>query len=148
MKLSEMKARIAAFGLAMLMAVSPLGSAAKVSAAETPKIPVGADAKADLTISGVDALDIKKSVTDDTFRPEICMEGIRYDANKEDITLVSIKGEDRGKQERTLRNIWSCQRMGEKLYDRPEDHPDRDGRGIPDRRQRRTEAEEGYGSRR
>ena len=37
MKLSEMKARIAAFGLAMLMAVSPLGSAAKVSAAETPK---------------------------------------------------------------------------------------------------------------
>ena len=94
MKLSEMKARIAAFGLAMLMAVSPLGSAAKVSAAETPKIPVGADAKADLTISGVDALDIKKSVTDDTFRPEICMEGIRYDASKEEITLVSIKGED------------------------------------------------------
>lgn len=94
MKLSEMKARMAAFGLAMLMAVSPLGSAAKVSAAETPKIPAGTDAKAELIVSDVDALDIKKSATDDTFRPEICMEGIRYDASKEEITLVSIKGED------------------------------------------------------
>lgn len=94
MKLSEMKARIAAFGLAMLMAVSPLGSAAEVSAAETPKIPVKTDTEGNLAVSDVAALDIKKSVTDDTFRPEICMEGIRYDAEKEDITLVSIKGED------------------------------------------------------
>lgn len=60
MKLSEMKARIAAFGLAMLMAVSPLGSAAKVSAAETAKIPVKTDTEGNLGVSDVAALDIKK----------------------------------------------------------------------------------------
>ena len=38
MRINEMKMRIAAFGLAMLMAVSPFGSAAYVSAAETAEI--------------------------------------------------------------------------------------------------------------
>ncbi len=94
MKLSKMKTRIAAFGLAMLMAVSPLGSAAYVSAAETTEIPekTTADGKSETT--RVEAKDITRSVKDDAFMPETCMEGIQYDAEKEDVTLTSIKAKD------------------------------------------------------
>lgn len=74
MKLSKMKTRIAAFGLAMLMAVSPLGSAAYVSAAETTEIPEKTTADGKSVTSRVEAKDITRSVKDDAFMPETCMQ--------------------------------------------------------------------------
>lgn len=94
MRLNEMKTRAAAFGLALLMAVSPFGSAAQVSAAETPETHENKT-----EVSAVEAQDITKSVDDDSFMPETCMEGIRYDAEKEEVTLVTIRAEDGGDYE-------------------------------------------------
>lgn len=86
--------RIAAFGLAMLMAVSPFGSAAYVSAAETAEITEKTAADGKSETSRVEPKDITRSVKDDAFMPETCMEGIQYDAEKEDVTLTSIKTKD------------------------------------------------------
>ena len=99
MKLNEMKTRAAAFGLAMLMAASPLGSAAHVSAAEAPETLGGQGADKRAAVTEVEAQDITKSAEDDSFMPETCMEGIRYDAEKEEVTLVSIRAEDGGDYE-------------------------------------------------
>ena len=46
--------------------------------------------------TSVTADDITKAVSDDTFAVETSMEGIHYDAEKEDVTLVSIKDENGG----------------------------------------------------
>lgn len=94
-----MKTRAAAFGLAMLMAASPLGSAAHVSAAEAPETLGGQGADKRAAVTEVEAQDITKSAEDDSFMPETCMEGIRYDAEKEEVTLVSIRAEDGGDYE-------------------------------------------------
>lgn len=99
MRLNEMKTRAAAFGLAMLMAVSPFGSAAHASAAEAPETQAGHAAEKRTAGTEVTAQDITKSVDDDSFMPETCMEGIRYDAEKEEVTLVAIRAEDGGDYE-------------------------------------------------
>ena len=44
----------------------------------------------------VTADDITKEISDETFAVETSMEGIHYDAEKEDVTLVSIKDENGG----------------------------------------------------
>ena len=44
--------------------------------------------------TSVTADDITKTVSDETFAVETSMEGIHYDAEKEDVTLVSIKDEN------------------------------------------------------
>ena len=94
MRLNEMKMRAAAFGLAMLMGVSPFGSAAYVSAAEASETQADHVADKRTAVREVTAQDITISVEDDSFMPETCMDGIRYDAEKEEITLVTIKAED------------------------------------------------------
>ena len=97
MRLNEMKTRAAALGLALLMAVSPFGSAAQVSAAEAPETQPGHAAEKRTAVTEVTAQDITKSVDDDSFMPETCMEGIRYDAEKEEVTLVTISAEEIGR---------------------------------------------------
>ena len=44
----------------------------------------------------VTADDITKTVSDETFAVETSMEGIHYDAEKEDVTLISIQDENGG----------------------------------------------------
>ena len=42
------------------------------------------------------AEDITKEISDPDFSIETCMEGIHYDAEREDVALTEIKGEDGG----------------------------------------------------
>jgi len=102
MKHRNFKTRIAAFGLALLMGMSPMSSAVNAYAAEETK---SAETKAETLETEaiavteetkVTAEDITKSVSDDTFQVESCMEGIHYDPEKEDVTLTAIEKEDGG----------------------------------------------------
>ena len=106
MKSRNIKTRIAAFGLALLMGLSPLGNLADVHAAETQNLsePVtenGETSKteqiagaSDITEQLVTAEDIIKDISDKDFMAETCMEGIQYDPEKEDVTLEHIEAED------------------------------------------------------
>ena len=82
MKHRNFKTRIAAFGLALLMGMSPMSSAVNAYAAEdTTSAETEAeilDAEETVVIeeTKVTAEDIIKSVSDDTFQVESCMEGI------------------------------------------------------------------------
>ena len=105
MKHRNFKTRIAAFGLALLMGMSPMSSAVNAYAAEETK---SAETKAETLETEaiavteetkVTAEDITKSVSDDTFQVESCMEGIHYDPEKEDVTLTAIEKEDGGSYE-------------------------------------------------
>ena len=78
MKVKNLKTRIAAFGLAVLMGVSTLSSANAFAG------------------GAVTADDITKEISDETFAAETSMEGIHYDAEKEDVTLISIQDENGG----------------------------------------------------
>ena len=97
MKVRKLKTRIAAFGLAVLMGISTLSSANAFAAEQT-----GSEQQTEVQAvtsqkdTSVTADDITKAVSDETFAVETSMEGIHYDAEKEDVTLVSIKDENGG----------------------------------------------------
>lgn len=105
MKHRNFKTRIAAFGLALLMGMSPMSSAVNAYAAEetnpaeTEAEILEAEETAVMEETRVTAEDITKSVSDDTFQVESCMEGIYYDPEKEDVTLTAIEKEDGGSYE-------------------------------------------------
>ena len=108
MKSRNIKTRLAAFGLALLMGLSPLGNLADVHAAETknPSEPVTESAEISETEQTeevseaakhlVTAEDITKDISDKDFMAETCMEGIHYNPEKEDVTLERIEAEDGG----------------------------------------------------
>lgn len=108
MKSRNIKTRIAAFGLALLMGISPLGNLADVHAAETknPSELVTKSAEISETEQTeevseaakhlVTAEDITKDISDKDFMAETCMEGIHYNPEKEDVTLERIEAEDGG----------------------------------------------------
>ena len=97
MKVRKLKTRIAAFGLAVLMGVSTLSSANAFAAEQT-----GSEQQTEVQAvtsqkdTSVTADDITKAVSDDTFAAETSMEGIHYNAEKEDVTLISIQDENGG----------------------------------------------------
>ena len=105
MKHRNFKTRIAAFGLALLMGMSPMSSAVNAYAAEetnpaeTEAEILEAEETAVMEETRVTAEDITKSVSDDTFQVESCMEGIHYDPEKVDVTLTAIEKEDGGSYE-------------------------------------------------
>lgn len=96
MKSRNIKTRLAAFGLALLMGLSPLGNLADVHAAETknPSEPVTESAEISETEQTeevseaaehlVTAEDITKDISDKDFMAETCMEGIHYNPEQED----------------------------------------------------------------
>ena len=88
MKSRNIKTRLAAFGLALLMGLSPLGNLAEESKTESEH-PVS-----EISEQTVTAEDITKDVSDKEFMAETCMEGIQYDPEKEDVTLERIEAED------------------------------------------------------
>lgn len=102
MKSRNIKTRLAAFGLALLMGISPLGNLADVHAAEMQNLsePVTENAKifeteqteevSEVTGQLVTAEDITKDISDKDFMAETCMEGIHYDLEKEDVTLERV----------------------------------------------------------
>ena len=108
MKSRTIKTRIAAFGLALLMGLSPLGNLADVHAAEMQNLsePVTEHAETSETeqtesvseVTGqlVTAEDITKDISDKDFMAETCMEGIHYNPEQEDVTLERIEAEDGG----------------------------------------------------
>ncbi len=108
MKSRNIKTRLAAFGLALLMGISPLGNLADVHAAETknPSEPVMESAEISETEQTEDvseaakhlvtAEDITKDISDKDVMAETCMEGIHYNPEKEDVTLERIEAEDGG----------------------------------------------------
>ncbi len=102
MKFRKMKARAVALGVALMMGVSTLGSAAAY-AAETGELSesagesVSATEKPDAAErAAVTTEDITKEVSDDTFMVESCMEGIHYNPETEEVTLASIEDENGG----------------------------------------------------
>lgn len=108
MKSRNIKTRLAAFGLALLMGISPLGNLADVHAAEikNPSEPVTESAEISETEQTeevseaakhlVTAEDITKDISDKDFMAETCMEGIHYNPEQEDVTLERIEAEDGG----------------------------------------------------
>lgn len=102
MKFGKVKTRVLAFGLAMLMGMSPLGSAPAAYAAETEPAKDSITKEESAMESSaeeqktVQAEDITKSLSDETFRAETCMDGITYDAEQEEVTLSGIEAEDGG----------------------------------------------------
>lgn len=101
MKIRKTKQRMIAFGLAMLMGLSSLGSA-PVFASEEPGGMGAETSKQDMLFSVSEAQteasaeDITKEISDPEFYVETCMEGIYYDAGNEEVTLMEIKGENGG----------------------------------------------------
>ena len=99
MKVKNLKTRIAAFGLAVLMGVSTLSSANAFAAEQTDvgqEVQASEQAVTSQKEKAVTADDITKEISDETFAVETSMEGIHYDAEKEDVTLVSIQDEKGG----------------------------------------------------
>ena len=101
MKVKNLKTRIAALGLAVLMGISTLSSANAFAAEQTDseqqtEVQASEQAVTSQKDTSVTADDITKAVSDETFAVETSMEGIHYDAEKEDVTLVSIKDENGG----------------------------------------------------
>ena len=119
MKVKNLKTRIAAFGLAVLMGVSTLSSANAFAAEQTDvgqEVQASEQAATSQKEKAVTADDITKEISDETFAVETSMEGIHYDAEKEDVTLVSIQDEKVGntirtKPELTLPLTWLYQRI-------------------------------------
>ena len=99
MKVKNLKTRIAAFGLAVLVGVSTLSSANAFAAEQTDvgqEVQASEQAATSRKEKAVTADDITKEISDETFAVETSMEGIHYDAEKEDVTLVSIQDEKGG----------------------------------------------------
>ena len=92
MKIRNIKTRLAAFGLALLMGLSPLGNLVDVHAAEreiSQKAVIEKESKtesehpvSEIPEQSVTAEDITKDVSDKEFMAETCMEGIQYDPEK------------------------------------------------------------------
>ena len=94
MKVKNLKTRIAAFGLAVLMGVSTLSSANAFAAEQTDvgqEVQASEQAVTSQKEQAVTADDITKEISDETFAVETSMEGIHYDAEKEDVTLIILK---------------------------------------------------------
>ena len=119
MKVKNLKTRIAAFGLAVLMGVSTLSSANAFAAEQTD---VGAGGTGIRTggyeseRKAVTADDITKEISDETFAVETSMEGIHYDAEKRMLRLSASKMKRVGntirtKPELTLPLTWLYQRI-------------------------------------
>lgn len=85
MKKKNLKTRITAWGLALVMGISPMFGFTNTYAAEETE-PVIAE-------------DITKDVSDESFVLETCMEGIYYDAEKEDVVFTDAEKEDGGAYE-------------------------------------------------
>ena len=101
MKVRKLKTKIAAFGLAVLMGISTLSSANAFAAEQTgseqqTEVQASEQTVTNQKDTSVTADDITKAVSDETFAVESSMEGIHYNAEKEDVTLVSIKDENGG----------------------------------------------------
>lgn len=119
MKVKNLKTRIAAFGLAVLMGVSTLSSANAFAAEQTDvgqEVQASEQAATSQKEKAITADDITKEISDETFAVETSMEGIHYDAEKEDVTLISIQDEMVGntirtKPELTLPLTWLYQRI-------------------------------------
>ena len=128
MKSRNIKTRLAAFGLALLMGLSPLGNLADVHAAETknPSEPVTESVEISDTEQTeeaseaakhlVPAEDITKDISDKDFMAETCMEGIHYNSEQEDVTWNVSKRKMEGattltRQEPILQPTGLCQRM-------------------------------------
>lgn len=105
MKIRKIKQRITALGLAMLMGGSSFGSAPVFATEGAREVAATTDASGQDSESGVyevqtepfsevTAEDITKETSDPEFSVETCMEGIHYDAEKEDVTLTDIEGKD------------------------------------------------------
>ena len=93
MKVKNLKTRIAAFGLAVLMGVSTLSSANAFAAEQTDvgqEVQASEQAVTSQKEQAVTADDITKEISDETFAVETSMEGIHYDAEKEDLSLIHI----------------------------------------------------------
>ena len=85
MKVKNLKTRIAAFGLAVLMGVSTLSSANAFAAEQTDvgqEVQASEQAATSQKEQAVTADDITKEISDETFAVETSMEGIHYDAEK------------------------------------------------------------------
>ena len=101
MKSRNIKTRLAAFGLALLMGLSPLGNLADVHAAEreiSQKAVTEKESKtesehpvSEISEQTVTAEDITKDISDKDFMAETCMEGIHYNPEQEDVTLERIE---------------------------------------------------------
>lgn len=97
MKLNRIKTRVVALGLAVLMGLSTLGSVPYAYAAEGEEQSETADVS-ELNVqeesASIKAEDITRSIDDEAFAPETCMDGIIYDKEKEEVTLSRIEAED------------------------------------------------------
>lgn len=90
MKVKNLKTRIAAFGLAVLMGVSTLSSANAFAAEQTDvgqEVQASEQAVTSQKEQAVTADDITKEISDETFAVETSMEGIHYDAEKRMLRL-------------------------------------------------------------
>lgn len=103
METRKMKKRAIALGLALLMGISPFGSAAAYASENSTESVESevegvtfTDTAGTEMINSVTAEDITKDVSDDTFVVEDCMEGIIYDASTEEVTLAGIEAEGGG----------------------------------------------------
>ena len=96
MKVKNLKTRIAAFGLAVLMGVSTLSSANAFAAEQTDvgqEVQASEQAVTSQKEQAVTADDITKEISDETFAVETSMEGIHYDAEKEEEEEEELTGE-------------------------------------------------------
>lgn len=87
MKVKNLKTRIAALGLAVLMGISTLSSANAFAAEQTDseqqtEVQASEQAVTSQKDTSVTADDITKAVSDETFAVETSMEGIHYDAER------------------------------------------------------------------
>lgn len=96
MKVRKLKTRIAALDWLSWWASVLLSSANAFAAEQTgseqqTEVQVSEQAVTNQKDTSVTADDITKAVSDETFAVETSMEGIHYDAEKEDVAIVSIK---------------------------------------------------------
>lgn len=111
----KLKTRVLAFGLAALMGVSAFAGTPYAYAAETEEAteltetisaletePQETESQTESEVqdrsaeetTSVTAEDIEKEAGDPEFSPETCMEGIHYQPEQEDVTLLTIEGAD------------------------------------------------------
>ena len=134
MKVKNLKTRIAAFGLAVLMGVSTLSSANAFAAEQTDvgqEVQASEQAATSQKEKAVTADDITKEISDETFAVETSMEGIHYDAEKEDVTLVSIQDEKGGEYHPDKAGTYIASYMvvpKDQLHHQPKGDPDGYGR--------------------
>ena len=102
MKVKNLKTRIAAFGLAVLVGVSTLSSANAFAAEQTDvgqEVQASEQAATSRKEKAVTADDITKEISDETFAVETSMEGIHYDAEflKNKLAYIQKREQDTSK---------------------------------------------------